>query len=380
MSAPLSTATPAEILGALKELNQPAYRADQIRRAVWQPYVDSFARIKQLPASLQQQLDDRFQFSTIKNVVASEADNGETIKLLCTFHDGQSVETVAMESPARGRKHRRATVCVSSQVGCAVGCPFCATGMMGLRRNCTAAEILDQVRAAGNALYRQGFGGVTHIVFMGMGEPLLNADTVLQAISHLSSDAGISLRRITVSTSGIIPGIKKLQEADLPVTLAISLHATTKELRDKLVPINRKYPLAELLDAASAYAQGTGRRITFEWCLIGGVNDSVAEAKRLAQIARDLRAHINVIPMNHVEGSPWGPPSEAQTQKFLAELSTANMTVRDTRGNQADAACGQLRANLEPVRLMRNLRGRTDAAGAENQLGHLAALTDGDRV
>jgi 23S rRNA (adenine2503-C2)-methyltransferase len=349
----LSTAGDARVLEVLARHGEPAGRARQIQAAIWQPFVDSFEAIQQLPARLRQALPDDFAFSTVSVAAETFADFGNTIKLLCRLDDGQTVETVAMETPERAGGRRRSTVCVSSQVGCAVGCPFCATGRMGLRRNCTAAEIVDQVRAASAALHRRGLGPVTHIVYMGMGEPLANVQATLGSLTALTRDAGISARRITVSTSGVVPGIEQLAAAAMPVTLAVSLHAATDELRDRLVPLNKTYPLGRLLDTASRYAERSGRRLSFEWCLIGGVNDSVEQADGLRDLARRAQAHINVIPMNRIDGSPWGPPEPAVARRFLGALQGARVTVRDTRGGDADAACGQLRADLEARRILR---------------------------
>jgi 23S rRNA (adenine2503-C2)-methyltransferase len=349
----LSTAGEAEVFDTLARLGEPAWRARQIRAAVWQPFVGGFEAIQQLPLSLRHALAAELEFSTVSIATEALADAGATVKLLCRLADGQTVETVAMETPASDVSRRRSTVCVSSQVGCAVGCPFCATGHMGLRRNCTAAEIVDQVRAASSALHRRGLGPVTHIVYMGMGEPLANVVATLESLAVLTRDAGISPRRITVSTSGVAPGIVQLAASGLGVTLAVSLHAATDELRDRLVPINKTYPLSMVLDTASRYAERTGRRLSFEWCLIGGVNDSVEQAVGLRDLARRAQAHINVIPMNRIESSPWGPPEPAVARRFLGALRGARVTVRDTRGGDADAACGQLRADLEARRILR---------------------------
>jgi 23S rRNA (adenine2503-C2)-methyltransferase len=350
----LSTAGESAVIDALVHHSEPAWRARQIQAAIWQPYVGDFEGLRQLPAALRRDLTSEFAFSTVSIATELVADAGETIKLLCRLADGQTIETVAMETPARSDSRRRSTVCVSSQVGCAVGCPFCATGHMGLRRNCTAAEIVDQVRAASSALHRRGLGPVTHIVFMGMGEPLANVSATLESLRVLTVDGGISPRRITVSTSGVVPGIQQLAASGMPVTLAVSLHAATDELRDRLVPINRTYPLGMVLDAASRYAEQSGRRISFEWCLIGGMNDSMEQAEGLRDLARRAQAHINVIPMNRIEGSPWGPPDPEVARRFLSALRGARVTVRDTRGGDADAACGQLRADLEARRILRS--------------------------
>lgn len=349
----LSTAGEAAVVDILAHLGQPAWRARQIQTAVWQPFVGGFDDVQQLPAALRAALPSELEFSTVSIDAEASADGGETIKLLCRLADGQTIETVAMETPGRSGARRRSTVCVSSQVGCAVGCPFCATGHMGLRRSCTAAEIVDQVRAASSALHRRSLGPVTHVVYMGMGEPLANVAATLQSLAVLTRDAGISARRITVSTSGVAPGIEQLGASGMPVTLAVSLHAATDELRDRLVPINKTYPLSVVLDRASRYAERSGRRISFEWCLIGGVNDSVEQAEGLRELARRTRAHINVIPMNRIDGSPWGPPEPAVARRFLSALRGARVTVRDTRGGDADAACGQLRADLEARRILR---------------------------
>jgi 23S rRNA (adenine2503-C2)-methyltransferase len=353
---PALSALDDDQLAALVEtVGEAPWRARQLRQAAWQPFVASLDDIRQLPAGLRDGLSERLRFTTA--TVASEqlADHGTTIKLLCVLHDAQTVETVAMESPSRGGSSRRATVCVSTQVGCAIGCPFCATGRMGLRRSCTPAEVLDQVRLAGQALHRHGLGPVTHVVYMGMGEPLAAYETTAASLQALAARAGISPRRMTVSTSGVVPGIRRLAAEGLPVTLAISLHAATDELRDRLVPVNRAHPLDALVAAAGAYGRATGRRLSLEWCLIGGVNDGLEQAAGLVRIARRLRAHVNVIPMNRIDGSAWGPPHADVSRGFLRHLAQAGVTVtvRDTRGGEADAACGQLRASLEPRRQLR---------------------------
>jgi 23S rRNA (adenine2503-C2)-methyltransferase len=351
---PLSTVDDAGLRAVLDRLGAPAWRARQLRDATWRPEPASFADVRQLPPALRQALPQHLRFSTVEVVAASEADRGRTVKLLCRLDDSQTVETVAMETPAGRDSRRRATVCVSTQVGCAVGCPFCATGQMGLRRSCTAAEIVDQVRAAARELRARGLGPVTHVVYMGMGEPLANYPATVESIRVLSEAVvGISPRRITVSTSGLVPQIDRLRSEGLPVTLAVSLHAATDELRDRLVPINRAHPVATLVAAAERYVAATGRRLTFEWCLIGGVNDSLDQARGLRALARQTRAHVNVIPMNHVDGSPWGPPDTETSRAFLEALRGVRATVRDTRGGDADAACGQLRAGLEQRRVLR---------------------------
>jgi 23S rRNA (adenine2503-C2)-methyltransferase len=349
----LSTADSATLARVLSAHGAPAFRATQLRRAAWQPFITALDGIHQLPAGLRAQLSEELEFSTVTIAAESDADSGRTIKLLCRLGDGQTVETVAMETPAHGVSRRRSTVCISTQVGCAVGCPFCATGRMGLRRSCTPAEVVDQVRAAAGALHTRGLGPVTHVVYMGMGEPLSAYQATVESLRVLVSDGGISARRITVSTSGVVPAIHRLASEGIACTLAVSLHASTDELRDRLVPLNRAHPLDSLIDAATGYARTTGRRLTFEWCLIGGVNDSVEQARGLGDIARRARAHVNVIPMNHIDDSPWGPPDRRTEQAFLTALEGVVVTVRDTRGSDTDAACGQLRAALEQRRSLR---------------------------
>jgi len=350
---PLSTVDDAGLRAVLDRLGAPAWRARQLRQATWQAEPGSFDDVRQLPRDLRAALPEHLQFSTVEVAAATEADRGNTVKLLCRLGDGQTVETVAMESPASDAARRRATVCVSTQVGCAVGCPFCATGQMGLRRSCTAAEVVDQVRAASRELQRRGLGPVTHVVYMGMGEPLAAYDTTVDSLRALIDGMGLSARRITVSTSGVVPNIDRLADENLPVTLAVSLHAATDELRDRLVPLNRAHPLVALTAASERYVARTGRRLTFEWCLIGGINDSPEQADSLRALARRLHAHVNVIPMNHVDGSPWGPPDADTARHFLERLRGVRTTVRDTRGGDADAACGQLRAGLERRRMLR---------------------------
>ena len=353
MAIPLSTADDDALQAVLAAHGAPPWRATQLRTAAWQPFIGGLGDIAQLPGSLRAALADALDFSTVAIAHEAEADDGHTVKLLCRLHDGQTVETVAMETPARGGSRRRATVCVSTQVGCAVGCPFCATGRMGLRRSCTAAEVVDQVRAAARVLHQRGHGPVTHVVYMGMGEPLAAYDSTVESLRVLATAAGISPRRLTVSTSGVAPAIERLATEGIPATLAVSLHAATDELRDRLVPLNRAHPLGQLLPVVRGYAQATGRRVTFEWCLIGGVNDSAAQARALREIARACHAHVNVIPMNHIDDSPWGPPPRAVAQRFLAGLDGVAVTVRDTRGADTAAACGQLRADLEQRRHLR---------------------------
>jgi 23S rRNA (adenine2503-C2)-methyltransferase len=338
------------------ELGEPRFRAAQI--ASWLVRgVDDPQRMTDLPSSLRERLADMTAGSTPELVAHHVADEGRTHKFLLRFRDGEAIETVLMRYP------RRATVCISTQAGCAMGCPFCATGQAGLRRQLSAGEIVRQVVVAQQALATGRIGDVelgpaglagggpdhvTNVVYMGMGEPLANLDATIASVRwlHDPEGFGLSARSITVSTVGLVPAIGRLADLGLPLTLAVSLHAATDALRDELVPVNRMHPLVELEDAVQAYRARTRRRVTIEWCLIGDVNDDQAQADALARIARRIRAHVNIIPMNPTPGVRWKEPTRARTDAFVARLEQAGATVtlRDTRGRDAEAACGQLLA------------------------------------
>jgi 23S rRNA (adenine2503-C2)-methyltransferase len=334
------------------ELGQPAFRVQQVREWLVKG-VDDPADMTNLPKDLRATLGQRFAPARPELVAHTVADRGHTHKLLLAFPDGEKIETVLMLYPGR------ATVCVSTQAGCAMGCPFCATGQLGFRRQLTAGEVVRQVVVADAALRSGELGDehlpdgapdhVTNVVYMGMGEPLANLDATLGSVAWLHDPEGFDLgaRHITVSTVGLVPGIQRLLDLDLPVTLAISLHAANDRLRDDLVPINRSHPIEELVSAAEAYREATNRRVSIEWCLIGDVNDSGQDARQLAAIARRLRAHVNVIPMNPTPGVAWQEPSRERVRSFMGglEAAGANATLRDTRGRDADAACGQLLAS-----------------------------------
>jgi 23S rRNA (adenine2503-C2)-methyltransferase len=334
------------------ELDEPRYRADQIRAWLVRG-IDDPQQMTDLPKGLRERLGARFAPVRPELVDHRVADDGHTHKLLLRYPDGESIETVLMLYP------KRATVCISTQAGCAMGCPFCATGQAGFRRQLGAGEVVRQVVVTDAALRSGAIGGqdlpagapdhVTNVVFMGMGEPLANLDATLATVQWLHDPEGFNLsaRGITVSTVGLVPGIRRLAELGLPVTLAVSLHAADDTLRDHLVPINRSHPLAELEQAVREYREATNRRVTIEWCLIGEVNDGLEQADRLAAIARRLRSHINVIPMNPTPGVQWKEPSSTRTRVFMDRLRDrgAEATLRDTRGRDADAACGQLLAS-----------------------------------
>jgi 23S rRNA (adenine2503-C2)-methyltransferase len=326
----------------LAERGQPAYRGGQLWAWLARGVLE-LEDMRDLPAGLRSELSAAFRTVSCEPVLRSDADAGLTTKQLYRLEGGQTVEAVVMRYP------RRTTLCISSQVGCPIGCPFCATGQGPFGRNLTAAEIVDQALDANRLLASEG-RRVSHVVFMGMGEPLLNLTAVLDAIRALTDPRrlGISPRRIVVSTSGIVPRIEELAQAGQPLTLAISLHAARDELRDELVPINRKYPLSRLIPAAQAYAERSGRRVSYEWVLLAGVNDSERDAAELGRLLRHRLAHVNLIPFNPVSGTPYAAPEARSIRRFAGRLRERGLavTVRDTRGRESDAACGQLRARV----------------------------------
>lgn len=344
--------TREELSTLLDGLGAPSYRTGQVHAWLVRGEDDP-RRMTDLPRPLREALAARFAPARPELVAHRVADDGHTHKLLLRFPDGEAIETVLMLYPSR------ATVCISTQAGCAMGCPFCATGQAGFRRQLTAGEVVRQVVVADAALRSGAIAGehlpdgapdhLTNVVYMGMGEPLANLPATLASLRWLHDRDGfrLSARGITVSTVGLVPGIERLTRLGLPVTLAVSLHAATDELRDELVPVNRTHPLAELEQAVTDYRRATGRRVSLEWCLIGEVNDDDEQADRLAGIARRLRAHVNVIPMNPTPGVSWQEPSAARTRRFVARVRSrgVEITLRDTRGRDADAACGQLLAS-----------------------------------
>ncbi len=336
---------------------EPSYRAAQLLAGAHRPEVTGFEEISELPHALRSAAEGAYRFSSIAATHVLSADAGMTAKAVHQLHDGQRVESVLMRYPSRGRAAARTTICISSQAGCAVGCPFCATGQAGFGRQLSSGEIVDQVlhwhRAPWQALgssWRPGAGGHYNVVFMGMGEPLNNADRVFAAVRLLNDPArlGIGARHITVSTSGVVPGIDRMVDELPQVNLAISLHAPFDGLRNELVPLNRKWPVAELIDAGRRFAARTGRRVSLEYVLIDGVNDADEHATALGRLAQGWLSHVNLIPLNPTPGSRWSGSSSARVSSFTALVRAAGVpvTVRDTRGREIDAACGQLHAQL----------------------------------
>lgn len=321
-----------------KTLQEKEFRARQIFQWLHQKNVTSFAAMKNLPQSLLQRLDQLGFITNLEIALARSSKDG-TRKYLFRLHDNQLIESVYLPY-AVGRK----SICISSQVGCGIGCSFCATGQGGLVRNLLPGEIVDQVYAVQRDLRVK----INNVVFMGMGEPLLNYDAVLRAIRLFNHPEGgsIGMRRITLSTCGLVPQIQRLAAEKLQFVLAISLHAPNDHLRNKLMPINQKYPLSELLAACQEYIQVTGRRITFEYALISGINDSPACARQLAKLLTNLLCHVNLIPINPVAGTAMKKPQSNKIELFREIVQDAGIevTLRKERGTDIDAACGQLRA------------------------------------
>ena len=343
----LSGLEPAELEAWLAERGQPEYRARQIADAVWRGIATSVVEVRTLPADLRDVLDAEFAWDTLTATDLRVTDGGETEKALHRLADGALVESVLMRYPARDGRRERTTLCISSQAGCAVGCPFCATGELGFERDLSTAEIVDQVRHASRRLAGSG-GHLTNVVFMGMGEPLLNLDRVLAAVDALNDRRrfGLGARHITVSTSGVVPGIRRLTELGPQFTLAVSLHAARDALRDVLVPLNRRWPIADVVAAARDHAGATGRRISYEYTMIGGINDTDEDAIALVGLLRDEHAHVNLIPMNPVAHTPWQSSPPDVIERFADRLRAAriSVTVRRNRGVEVGAACGQLAA------------------------------------
>ncbi|HIE39172.1 MAG TPA: 23S rRNA (adenine(2503)-C(2))-methyltransferase RlmN [Anaerolineae bacterium] len=331
----------------LTDWGQPAYRARQVWGWLYVHLADDFDRMTNLPRLLRERLEAETAIGVPEVVSTQVSPDGRTRKDLLRLADGETVEAVLM------RYERRRTACISTQVGCPIGCTFCATGQAGFRRDLTTGEIVAQSLHFARLLRGEG-ERLTNVVLMGMGEPLLNYDASLAAIRRLTDSAGFNLgqRRITLSTVGIVPGIDRLanevgaqRAGPLQITLAISLHAATDELRDQLVPINRRYPLDELFAACHRYFARTGRRISFEWALIAGVNDAPEQAEALAARLPGLRAHVNLIPLNPTPAYRGRPSSREAIAAFAAVLKRCHIphTVRVRRGIEIQAGCGQLR-------------------------------------
>ena len=325
-----------ELEKLMSELGATKFRAKQIHNWIYTKSVSTVDEMTNLSKNFREQLKGIASVTETKIKVKQTSKDG-TLKYLVEYPDGECVETVLMRFDNRANL----TACVSSQVGCAVNCSFCATGKGGFKRNLDYKEIIEQVLT----IQRDTGLKVTNIVFMGQGEPLLNLDNVLKALEIFNNDFQIGARRITISTSGIIPGINRLAEMDLQSTLAISLHAPNHKLRSEIMPIENRYPLDELKKALLNYVEKTGRRITIEYILIHNFNDTFEVAKELAHWLKDIKSNINLIPYNSVIENDYKKPSSSDIMKFkyLLEHSGKKVTVRLERGADIDAACGQLR-------------------------------------
>ncbi|MBM0260867.1 23S rRNA (adenine(2503)-C(2))-methyltransferase RlmN [Micromonospora sp. 4G55] len=330
------------------ELGEPAFRAKQVSNHYFGRLVRDPELMTDLPAATRERLAGALLPTLLNPVRELACDDGATRKALWRLHDGSLVESVLMGYPDR------VTVCISSQAGCGMACPFCATGQAGLTRNLSTAEIVDQaVYLAGVAASGAVAGSpprLSHVVFMGMGEPLANYNRVVAAIRRLVAPApeglGLSQRHITVSTVGLVPAIRRLASEDLSVTLALSLHAPDDDLRDELVPVNQRWKVAEVLDAAWDYVARTGRRVSIEYAMIKDVNDQPWRADLLGRLLAGKLAHVNLIPLNPTPGSRWDASAKPVEREFVRRLREAGVstTVRDTRGREIDGACGQLAA------------------------------------
>ncbi len=343
----------------LKGMGEQGFRAKQVMEWLYKKNARNFAAMTSLSTKLREALAGQFSLLPAKKILAKQAGEG-TEKLLLELEDGLYIETVILSAPDGDEAEggARMTLCVSSQVGCAYGCKFCASGLDGWKRNLEAGEIIAQVLLAADHIAEKKAGlrsrtlsGIDNVVFMGMGEPLANYENVTRAVEILNADWGLGLgaRRITISTSGLAPQILKLAENPIQLRLAISLHGATDEVRGTIMPVNKRFPLAELLPAVAAFAEKHGRMVTFEFILIEGVNDGLDQAEALAKIAQKLHAHVNLIPYNPVEGLPWKRPNILRQRAFAGVLKKANVshTIRRQKGDDIDAACGQLRLRKE---------------------------------
>ncbi len=340
--------SPEERKAKAVEIGVPAFRANQMAVHFFSHYNDDPESWTDIPKELREKLAAEFMPKLITLVRSVVADGGKTRKDLWRLHDGVLVESVLM------RYSDRTTVCISSQAGCGMNCPFCATGQGGLTRNLTAGEITAQVVAAARACAEGELPGgptrLSNIVFMGMGEPMANYNSVLRSVRNITAPQpdglGISARSVTLSTVGLVNGIEKLMEEGIPVTLAVSLHTPDDELRDTLVPINSRFKVKEVLAAADKYAEKTGRRYSIEYALIRDINDQAWRSDLLGRLLKNRNAHVNLIPLNPTPGSKWTASRPQDEAEFVRILETYGVpvTVRDTRGRDIDGACGQLAA------------------------------------
>ena len=361
--------TPESLGLKLSEAGHPKYRAGQVFEWIYPRRAESAEIMTNLPANLRVWLAENYDF-TATEVLGRKTAQDVTQKLLQRLRDGSLIETVIIRAPMEGvglDKSRR-TICISTQVGCAYGCKFCASGLEGWKRDLSVGEIVSQLvqvcrieDQADPARAAEGLASFDNIVVMGMGEPLANYDNLMAALKIVNAQWGFGFgaRRVTISTSGVVPKILKLAEETLGFRLAISLHGATNEVREKIMPVNKKYPLEELIPAAKSFARQHGRMLTLEFILIEEINDSLEQAQKLAVIARELHAHVNLIPYNTVEGLAWRRPSITRQDRFVKELRALGVTatLRREKGHDINAACGQLRLQKE-----KSLEGNTAPA------------------
>jgi 23S rRNA (adenine2503-C2)-methyltransferase len=338
-----------ELLTLVAELGAPAYRVRQITQSVYRRFALRFEEMTDLPLALREQLAQRLRIGPAATASVQTSGDGSTTKLLLRLDDGELIETVLMRYDPSGRRKARRTVCVSSQAGCAMGCVFCATGVQGFRRQLHEGEILLQVLSVARLAADEG-DPLTNVVFMGMGEPLANYEATSAALDCLTSDEGFAMspRRITVSTVGLLPGMRRLGEEHPQVNLAVSLHAADEGLRRRLVP-RPAWTLQEIVRAARAHVETTGRRVSVEYVLMAGLNDSATQARRLGQLLRGLNCHVNLIPINASPGVEGERPSRTAVLRFQAALEERGVatTVRVEKGLDIAAACGQLRGDRQ---------------------------------
>jgi len=348
MMPALTGMSPDALSAWLAEHGEPAFRAGQILDWVWKKKVASISAMSNLPAALRAKMEEGFRISALEHATTQGAAD-TTRKFLFKLHDGRYVESVLIPAnPALyGETSDRRTLCVSSQVGCAYGCRFCASGLAGFTRNLDASEIAGQVLAAEQLSGER----VDNLVFMGMGEPLANLDNLLEAVALITGDKTLHLgaRHLTVSTSGLVPQIRRLAEHPQQIRLAISLHGATDEARERIMPVNKKWPVAELFEALDYWNSRKNQKLTLEYILIDGVNDQLEQAALLARHARRLHAKVNLIPYNTVDGLDWVRPSDTRCRTFRDVLKNAGVsaTLRLEKGHDIDAACGQLRLKQE---------------------------------
>jgi len=358
---PLTGETLASLAERLQARGEPAFRARQVLDWLYKKRARSWDEMTNLPKPLRAWLAETFEFLPATLVLNRQSED-VTDKLLLELGDHALIETVIIRAPQEGVgvDHSRKTICISTQVGCAMGCVFCASGLAGLKRDLNAGEIVAQLlqvcyrEDARTPRARTELASFDNIVVMGMGEPLANYDALIQALTILNADWGLGFgaRRITVSTSGLVPKIQRLAEEPLGFRLAISLHGATDEVRERIMPVNKAYPLARLIPAIREFTAKHGRMVTLEYILIEEVNDALEQAEKLRDIARDLHAHVNLIPYNTVAGLPWKRPSLTRQERFADVLRAArvSVTLRREKGHDIDAACGQLRLRTEKER------------------------------